>query len=182
MASARQRWDVLWLTLFPLALAGLGDLVLPRTPSAQLAFFPLWTAYWILTRGRRTGLWIALWCGLLAETLWGAPPAGALIPFLAFWGAVQGLRVFREEPFAPTSLTGLILGTALVPVLRLWIWAWAVLWHGAAGAAGLRFGWTACVAAPAAGAAGGCLVFALAQRWDFLALRPFKREAAHGDY
>ena len=174
--TATHFWDALWFTLFPLVLVGAGQVLLPATPAFQLAFLPIWLCYWLLTRAAAMGCWCALWCGILLETAWGVPPGCCVLAFLTLW---QLTRLFRKRLPAPNAikpLTGLILGTLLVPVLRLWLWLYALLWLDTTQSNALAPSLMALIAAPALGALMGGAVFALARAFDFTALRPLKEE------
>ncbi len=174
--TASRAWDAIWLTVFPLVLAGGSAALLPHNPVIQGAFLPLWCVYWMLTRGPRMGVWVALWCGVLLEVIWGVPPGGCALFFVFVWRILRLLRARFPDAEALTPLHGLLLGTVLVPLLRLWLWLYAVLWLGASSASGLTPSLVALIVAPAIGAVGGGAVFTLARLWDFRALRPPKKE------
>lgn len=175
--TAGRAWDIVWLTLFPPALTGVGVSFLPPWPAVQAAFVPMWACYWALTRGSRPGAWAVLWCGILLECVWCVPPGGCALFLLLMWRVVRLARARLPEPDAVAPVHGLLLGTALVPLFRLWLWLYAAAWLGPAGAAGLAPTLPALVAAPAAGAVGGGAVFALARLCDFRVLRPPQKEA-----
>ena len=176
--TAGRAWDAIWLTLFPLALAGRGVALLPQRPVVQTVFLPMWVCYWVLTRGSALGAWGALWGGVLLEGLWGIPPGGGALFMLLVWRALRLARSRLPEPDAIAPLHGLLIGTAFVPLFCLWLWFYAVLWLGPTASVGLAPTLPGLVAAPAVGALGGGAVFALARACDFRALRPPQKEAA----
>ncbi len=176
--TAARAWDAVWLTAFPLALVGVGAALLPQGPAAQIAFVPMWACYWVLTRGAALGAWAALWCGVLLEGAWGMPPGGCVLFLLLLWRVARLVRARLPVPDEVRPLHGLLLGTVLAPLFRLWLWLYAAAWFGPVGAGGLVPSLPSLIAAPAAGAVGGGAVFALARLCDFRALRPSRKEAA----
>lgn len=173
--GAERFWAAAWVTLFLPALVGLCGAFLPTAAAIQLAVAPGWVAWWVLTAGPRLRVWAALWGGALLEWAWGVPPGACVLPLLGLWA---GARAFRESmPERPRAVHGLVGGMVAVPALRVWLWLYAMPWVGPEAAGALRPGLSALCAAPAAGALGGCAVFALARACDFLALRPPREEA-----
>ncbi len=176
--TAERRWGAVWLTLFLILLVALAQTLLPQVTTVQLALIPSWIVYWLLTRGWRLGLWVTLWGGALLETVWMIPPCGVILFFLLLW---QLIRTFREDlPEEITPLHGLLVGVILAPLLRLWLWVYAMLWMGEAGTYALAPSLTEMVLMPATGALGGGLVFALAMASEFRVLIPPK-ETVRGD-
>lgn len=174
--TAGQAWDAIWVTAFPLTLVGGSVALLPQRPAVQVAFVPIWVCYWLLTRGTVLGAWVALWCGILLECIWGVPPGGGALFLLLVWRVIRLARPRLPEPNAVAPLHGLLLGTVLAPLFCLWLWLYASAWQGPVGSIGLAPTLPALIAAPAAGAIGGCIVFALARLCDFRALRPSEKE------
>ncbi len=175
---AERRWDAVWLTFFLILLVALSQTLLPELPSVQLVVVPAWMCYWMLTRGKRLGLWVALWGGGLLETVWMLPPGGAILFFVLVWYL---LRTFRKElPETITPLHGLVGGVLVAPILRLWVWLYAILWTGQTTAYTLMPTLPEMILMPATGALGAGLIFALAKQCEFCVLIPPK-EAVRGD-
>ncbi len=171
-------WDALWNSVFLLILVSLSQTLLPPVPAWQLVVVPGWLCYWILTRKRRLGLWLALWGGLFLEAAWGVPPGCAPLFFVGLWYLRQTFREQLPEPITP--LHGLIGGMVLAPLLRLWIWVYTLLWWGATDAAIVAPSLGGFFIMPAAGALGGGAIFALAKACEFRVLVP-KTDKRHDD-
>lgn len=168
-------WAAVWVTAFLPALVGVCAVAVPAVPAAQIAVAPAWVAWWALAAGPRLGAWAAIWGGALLEWAWGVPPGACVGFFLALWGAGRLWRSALPKPLRP--LHGLIGGMVGAPLLRLWLWLWALPWLGVGGAAPLRPDVAGLAATPALGALGGCAIFALARAWEFRALAPRGEEA-----
>ncbi len=170
--------DGVWLTLFLPLLAGVSVMILPQTPAIQLSVVPLWAAYWMLTRAARMGLWVSVWGGVLLESLWGVPPGGMVIALLILWYCARLIHWRLADSPDVRPIHGLLVGAPAVPLIHLWLWLYAMIWWGPTAAEPMAPRLGALVAAPAMGALGGGLLFALAQTFDFRVLRPKKEEAA----
>ncbi len=167
--TVERKWDVVWVTVFLVILSGLSLTLLPNHSILQLVPVPAWMGYWILMRGRRMGLWVALWGGILLETTWMVPPGCVVLFFLFFWWLV---RTFRKDlPDQLSPLHGLLGGLLLTPLLRLWVWCYSLIWMGSE-ALQLAPDFAEMILAPALGALGGGVIFALAKRCEFRVLQP----------
>ncbi len=163
-------WDTVWLSIFTILLVSLSQTLLPPYPAWQLVVVPGWICYWLMTRRRSAGLWLAVWGGLFLGCAWTVPPGCAILFFLGLWYLRQ---TFREQlPMPITPLHGLIGGMVLAPLLRLWIWLYALLWWGPTAASALAPGLGGFFIMPAAGALGGGAVFALAKAFEFRVMAP----------
>ncbi len=171
-------WDALWLSILTLLLVSISQTLLPAYPACQLVFVPGWLCYWILTRKRRLGLWLAIWGGLFLESAWSVPPGCVILFFVGLWAL---RHKFRDQlPLPITPLYGLIGGVLLAPLLRLWVWVDALLWWGPTTAEAIAPSLGGFFIMPAAGALGGCAVFAIARGCEFRVLVPVL-EKGHDD-
>lgn len=172
--SAERAWDAVWRSVWLAVLTGVSVGLFPHWMTVQMLVVPLWVAYDVVTRGPRTGCWLAIWGGLLLEGVWHVP-TGACVSFLLIvWGVMTR---FREElpPMEVPATYGCVLGVLMVPLLRFWLALYAVPFYGWASAQLLpslgTFLWS-CFA----GLFGGALVFALADVTEFHVLKPKREE------
>ncbi len=168
--ETERTWDAIWLSVFLLVLVSLSHTFLPAYPAWQLVVVPGWLCYWILTRRRKLGLWMALWGGLFLEVAWGVPPGCAILFFLGLW--YLNLFFRKQLPYPVTPLHGLIGGMVLAPLLRLWVGFYTILWWGPTEAGSLLPSLGGFFIMPAAGALGGGAIFALAKVCEFRVLMP----------
>lgn len=165
--------DCLWVSIFPLLLISLCEGLLPHGILLQLSITPLWVVWFLLTRGPKKGLWITLWCGLLLEARWILPPGTCVLFFLACWALIHSIQEVLPDRFH--SGFGLTCGTLLVPLLYLWCWFYTMLSFGFEAAYELLPTFGQLILSPTFGAIGGALVFHVAAKCEFRALKP-KRE------
>lgn len=172
--SAERGWDLVWRSVWLVVLTGLSVGLFPHWTTFQLWLVPLWVVYDLVTRGVRTGCWLAIWGGVLLEGVWYVPMGACVSFFLLVW---WGLTHFRERlPLMQSpALYGSVLGVWLVPLLRFWLTVYAVPFYGWSAVWLLpsfgQFCWGILV-----GLVGGALVFALANAMEFHVLRPKREE------
>lgn len=172
-------WGAIWFILFPILLTAISRELLPETPTLQLLIVPTWAFYWLLARPERQSLWITCWHAILCETAWTLPPGTCVTFFMLLWWIV---RTHRDLfPINPQPYHGLLCGVTLLPVLRIWIWLYAILWPTLPDATPLRPTLLSLILLPAVGALGGSMLFALAEQTSFLIFRPTPKEMLHDE-
>ena len=175
--SAERFWNLMWLFAFPVLLAALSRAFLPETSIFQFLVLPLWAIYWNLTRPSKQALWVSLWHAVLCEALWLLPPGACVTFALVVWWII---RTYRDLlPIRPAPYHGLLCGVIVLPVLRLWIWLYAILWPTAT-ASYLCPTFAEFILIPTVGALGGSAIFALAQKTEFRIFIP-KADALRND-